>query len=147
MIVYVESSAVLAWLLGESPEAGVRAAIEAADRVVTSSLTRLECARGLTRARLAGRISAVQETATLHLLDEAVLGWDVHALTERVLARARTPFPVEPVRTLDAMHLATLLVMRDALGPIALLSDDERVRTNADALGFTVLPPQPPTSS
>ena len=50
MIVYAESSAVLAWLLGESNEPLVRDALDGADRVVTSSLTALECARGLTRA-------------------------------------------------------------------------------------------------
>ena len=46
MIVYAESSAVLAWLLGESNESLVRATLGASERVRTSSLTALECARG-----------------------------------------------------------------------------------------------------
>lgn len=140
MIVYAESSAVLSWLLGESNEAVVRATLESADRVVTSSLTSLECARGVRRATLSGRVSVMQEVAILQLLDNAESSWDVHAITELVMRRARIHFPLEPMRTLDAVHLATALVLQDALGPIALLSFDDRVRMNAIALGFTVLP-------
>ena len=140
MIVYAESSAVLAWLLGESNEPVVRAIMESADRVVTSSLTTLECARGLTRARLTGRINSVQELATLRLLDDAESTWDVHALTDRVVARARATFPVEPVRTLDALHLSTALTLQEAIGPLTVLSFDARVRENAAALELAVLP-------
>lgn len=140
MIVYAESSAVLAWLLGESTEPLVRAALDSADRVVTSSLTALECARGLTRAKLSGRITGVQALATLRLLDDAQSTWDVHVLSDRVVTGARATFPVEPVRTLDALHLATALVLQEAIGPLTLLSFDERVRANATALGFTVIP-------
>ena len=145
MIVYAESSAVLAWLLGESSEPVVRAVLESADRVVTSSLTTLECARGLSRARLIGRINSVQELATLRLLDVAESTWDVHALTDRVVARARAKFPVEPVRTLDALHLATALTLQDAIGPLTVLSLDARVRENALALKFAMAPPNPVT--
>lgn len=52
--------------------------------------------------------------AALGLLDVAARNWDVHELTERVLARARLPFPVEPIRTLDALHLATAAVFFEA---------------------------------
>ena len=140
MIVYAESSAVLAWLLGESNESLARATLGAAERVVTSSLTALECARGLTRARLTGRISASEELATLQMLDMAESAWDVHALTDRVVARARAAFPADPIRTLDALHLATALLLREALGPLTLLSFDERVRASAFGLGLSVLP-------
>jgi len=51
------------------------------------------------------------------------------------------PFPVEPIRTLDAIHLASAILARAAVPDLALLSLDERVRANGRALGFTVLPP------
>ena len=86
----------------------------------------------------------VQELATLRLLDDAESTWDVHALTDGVVARARATFQVEPVRTLDALHLATALILQEAVGPLAVLSLDERVRANATALGLAVLPPQAP---
>ena len=74
MIIYVESSAVLAWLLGESTESVVLDALRNADRVVTSSLTALECARGINRAMIDGRITAVQQLAALPEVLVIVLG-------------------------------------------------------------------------
>jgi len=140
MIIYVESSAVLAWLLGESTESVVLDALRNADRVVTSSLTALECARGINRAMIDGRITAVQQLAALRLLDDAQSAWHVHAMNDRVVARARAQYPAEPVRTLDALHLATALVIQESVGPLTLLTFDDRVRVNANALGFGLLP-------
>ena len=47
-----------------------------------------------------GRCDVTQEYAALRLLDVAERTWHVHALSDDVLARARGPFPVEPVRAL-----------------------------------------------
>jgi hypothetical protein len=57
-----------------------------------------------------------------------------------VLEAAKRPFPNEPVRTLDAIHLASALLARSAISGLALLSLDLRVRAAAAALGFKVLP-------
>jgi predicted nucleic acid-binding protein len=138
VIVYVESSAVLAWLLGEPKARAVRKVLSGAERVVSSSLTAVECARALGRGRAQERLSARDELAALRLLDVAARSWDVHELTDRVLARARLPFPVEPVRTLDALHLATAALFLEALGRVTLLSLDERLLANAAPLGFDV---------
>ena len=140
MIVYAESSAVLAWLLGEPVADQIRTILAGADRVVSSALTSVECTRGLARARAGGRISAHDELAVLRLLDVAESTWDVHDLTELVLSRARGRFPVEPVRTLDALHLATAAVFQDALRQVTVLSLDERVRANAKGMGLDVAP-------
>ncbi len=136
MNLYAESSAVLAWLLGEPAGEKSRSALAKATRVVTSSLTVLECARAIARGRMAGRLTATEELAALHLLDSAASGWHVHDLSEAVLARARQRFPVEPIRSLDALHLATAAKFRDALGQVTLLSLDERIRANAPGLGL-----------
>ena len=140
MIVYAESSAILAWLLGEPSQHVAIRALERADSVVTSSLTGVECSRGVMRARSLGRITHADELAALRLLDVAELSWDVHDLSDEVMSRARTAFPTEPVRTLDALHLATALVFHDALGAVHVLSFDDRVRANVLALGLKLLP-------
>lgn len=140
MIVYAESSAVLGWLLGEPSQRFVLEQLRAAERVVSSSLTPLECARGLARARLLGRVTSTGELAALQLLNTAEATWDVHEMSERVVARARAGFPAEPVRTLDALHLSTALVFQQALGAVTMLSFDERIRSNAVALGLTLAP-------
>ncbi len=59
---------------------------------------------------------------------------------DEILARAARAFPVEPVRTLDAIHLAALLRARTVSPRLALLSLDERVRVNAAELGIEVAP-------
>jgi predicted nucleic acid-binding protein len=60
-------------------------------------------------------------------------------LTEHV-ERARRPFPLEPIRTLDALHLAAALHFQHELLGLTVLSLDARVRQNAEALGLPVLP-------
>jgi hypothetical protein len=50
-----------------------------------------------------------------------------------VLARALEPFPV-PVRTLDALHLASIDFLRSRRQAIELLSYDERLLTAARAM-------------
>ena len=50
------------------------------------------------------------------------------AVTDGVLARAGSPFPVEPVRTLDAIHLATALELATAFPDLRVLSFDRRTR-------------------
>lgn len=140
MILYVESSAILSWLLGDPSATVAIRELRAADSIVTSSLTALECARGLARAKALGRITNAGELAALRLLDEAEASWDVHDLSERVIARARGSFQSEPVRTLDAFHLATALILQEALGELCILSFDQGIRDNALALRIAVTP-------
>lgn len=140
MIAYAESSAVLAWLVGEPAGEDVRRLLEAAERVVSSTLTQVECARALARGVGSGRLGRRDELAALRLMDEAATGWTTLEMSGRVLARARAPFTVEPVRTLGALHLATAVAFREELSDLVVLSLDERVRANAEAMGITVAP-------
>jgi hypothetical protein len=54
-------------------------------------------------------------------------------LAPPVLARATEPFPT-PVRTLDALHLASLEFLRVRRQTVALASYDERLLRTAEAL-------------
>jgi predicted nucleic acid-binding protein len=58
-------------------------------------------------------------------------------LAPPVLARALEPFPV-PVRTLDALHLATLDYLAGMRQPAPLATFDERLRRGAVALGLPI---------
>lgn len=140
MIAYAESSAVLTWLLGERREAAVRQLLAEAERVVASTLTSVECARALARGVTTERLSPTDELAALQLLDMASSSWVTLEMTGRVLDRARARFPHEPVRTLDALHLATALMFHEAHGALTLVSLDEKMRENAVALGLSVAP-------
>lgn len=139
-MLYAESSAVLSWILAEPSQRAVLSALAGADAVVTSSLTILECTRSLLRARVAARISAADERAATGVLDAAVHAWHILDISDEVLERAGRPFPHEPVRSLDAVHLASALMLQDAVGSVQLLSLDDRIRRNASALGMTTVP-------
>jgi predicted nucleic acid-binding protein len=58
-------------------------------------------------------------------------------LTPPVLARAREPFPV-PVRTLDALHLASLHFLKERDPGIRLATYDHRLAVAAGKLGLPV---------
>jgi len=130
----------LAWILGEQAGVEVRRLLAGATRVVSSTLTTVECARALARGVATGRLTEQDELASLRLLDQAAAGWVTLDLGSPVLDRAGARFPVEPVRTLDALHLATAVHFHQALGPITVATLDDRLRENARGLGLDVAP-------
>jgi uncharacterized protein with PIN domain len=140
MRLYVESSAVLAWLLGETDGQDVRASLSRAEAVISSDVTLIECDRVLIRAVVSGRISEAQAADRRAVLSAASARWHLLKVTGEVVERARRPFPQEPVRTLDALHLSSALLARSALPGLDLLTLDDRIRKNAIALGFTIVP-------
>lgn len=140
MIVYAESSAVLAWLLGESTKGLVHETLRQADRVVTSVITDVECARAIVRGSSLGHLTRAQAVVLVRQSREAQAGWDRIELSDAVRDRAAAPFPVEPMRSLDAIHVASAELAERALGDVTVLSFDDRVRANTTALGLPVLP-------
>lgn len=140
MNLYAESSAVLAWLLGEREGDIVRDTLRQAEFVVASDLTLVECDRVLIRALAT---QEVEEAATADLrayLSAAASHWHVWRVSSEIVERARRPFPGEPVRTLDAIHLASALSARSALPELKLLSLDGRIREVGRRLGFEIVP-------
>lgn len=140
MNLYAESSAILSWIFGEPEGEAVREALAAAGSVLASELTLVECDRTILRAQAAGRISEAQAADRRGLLIATSAHWHLLRLDAEVLERARRPFPAEPIRTLDALHLASALAARSAIPDLDLLSLDARMRAAGRGLGFTVLP-------
>jgi predicted nucleic acid-binding protein len=118
----------------------VRQHLADAERVVASTVTRVECARALARGVITERLGPADELAALQLLDIVSTSWVTLDMTGRVLDRARARFPHEPVRTLDALHLATALMFQEAHGVLTMVSLDDRIRENASRLGLSVAP-------
>jgi predicted nucleic acid-binding protein len=132
---YVESSALLAALLEHDMAAQEQ--LRAPGRRVTSALTFSEGARALVRARVAGRITPAQERAARRALRTFEKRCAVIPVTDAVLARVGRPFPVEPIRTLDAVHLATAELL-GAPKRATIITRDARVAENARALGYVL---------
>ena len=140
MTIYAESSAVLAWLLGEESGSRVRDALGKAELVVSSDLTLVECDRVLTRGIVLGEFEEAAAADRRAHLNAAAAHWHLLRMSADVVDRARGRFPAEPIRTLDAIHLASALVARSAVAGLELLSLDERVRRAGKALGFRLQP-------
>lgn len=134
---YIESSALLSALL-ERDEAAIEA-LRADGQRVTSALTFAEASRAVIRARVTGRLTPAEERSALRGLRTFERRCAVVAVTDAVLTRAGRPFPVEPIRTLDAIHLATVELLGEAPQLVALVTRDERVRDNARVLGYGVV--------
>ena len=135
-IKYIESSALVAALLERDADA--LKSVRTRGRKVTSALTIAEAARAILRARAAARLTTDQERAAVRALRRFERRCFLVAVTDPILARVRRPFPVEPIRTLDAVHLATAELLGEPPALIVVVTRDIRVRENAQALGYAV---------
>lgn len=119
-------------------DSAARASIRARGQRVTSAITLAEASRAILRARLSGRITPQQERKALLTLQRFTRSCHIVSVTEAILAYAGRPFPMEPIRTLDAIHLATAEALGDPPALMTIMTRDSRVRDNAIALGHPV---------
>ncbi len=140
MNLYAESSAVLAWLLGEDAAPRVRELLSKAELVIASDLTLLECDRVLIRAVVLGEVDEAAAADRRAHLNAAAAHWHMLRVSAEIVDRARQPFPAEPMRTLDAIHLSSALAARAGVAGVELLSLDERIRRAGQQLGFRLQP-------
>ena len=103
---------------------------------MTSALTIAEAARAIIRARVGGRLNAEEERDAVQGLRVFARRCYVVGITDDILARVGRPFPVEPIRTLDALHLATAEELGEPPQLVTVVTRDGRVRNNAKALGY-----------
>ncbi len=123
-MIYLDTSVVLARLFAEGrspPDAFWSQAFVASRLLEYEVFNRVH-------ARSAG---ASHGTDARHFVDRVSL----LELSAQVLARALQPFPL-PVRTLDALHLATMDFLRGQGQTLELATYDQRLATAAKALGF-----------
>lgn len=142
---YVDTSAVArAYLADEADHGELRALLfESEHLVLTSELTRVEFASAITAAKRQGRIP--DGTEFLAQFDEDTKQGMLNLIPlapERIMPAARRiVLDNQPVRTLDAIHLA--VAMQDALRftggvPVAMVTRDQRQADAAKAHGLEV---------
>ena len=130
-MIYLDTSVVLAQLLAEDHRPPVSLWDEAlvASRLMEYEVwTRLH-ARGLAESHGEAASGLIGRVALLEL-------------SPPVLARALDAFPV-PVRTLDALHLASCDYLRNQGQSVSLASYDHRMTTAARALALPVYDLEP----
>src|SRR6185369_2019619 len=111
---------------------------QAGTQHVTSALTLAEAGRAIIRARATGRFTVVDERAAVRALRTFERRCFIVDVDRAVFARVRRPFPIEPIRTLDAVHLATTELLGEPPQVVTIVTRDVRVRDNARALGYAV---------
>ena len=121
MNIYAESSAVLAWLLGEEVGRSVRQVLLRAELVIASDLTLVECDRVLIRAVTLEEVNEATAADRRARLNAAAAHWHLWRVSSDIVDRARHTFPAEPVR-------------------VELLSLDDRIRRAGVELGFRLQP-------
>jgi predicted nucleic acid-binding protein len=136
MTIYAETSAVLRWLFAGNEGEEVRTALAGASKVTASRLTLIETRRVVRRAARDGRITEAEGADVLAVFAQAASTWAILEISADVARRAEDTFPAEPVRTLDAIHLASALFLRQSFPDLVILTTDERIRTNATLLGL-----------
>ena len=128
-MIYVDTSVALAHLLAEDrrPASSLWAEPLVSSRLLEYELWNRIHARSLTSSHgeavrlLVGRLALIE-------------------LAPEVLTRALEPFPC-PVRTLDALHLASADFLRRQGQSVSIVSYDERLLTAARALEFEAWEP------
>jgi hypothetical protein len=125
-IIYLDTSVALAHLLAEdiAPPATIWTR-----HVVSSRLLQYEAWN-----RIHARGLATSHTEALQAVLDRIAFLE---LTPTVLARALEPFPTT-VRTLDALHLASIEFLRERRLGVVLASYDQRMIAAADALGIEI---------
>jgi hypothetical protein len=125
-VIYIDSSVALAHLLAEprSPPATLWKEL-----LVSSRLLEYEI---WNRINTLGQRAFIGDDAR-SLLDRIYL----HEMSRLVLERALAPWPT-PIRTLDALHIATLEYLRRGGEAIELATYDHRMIATASALGIPI---------
>lgn len=135
MIAYIDSSVVLRIVLGQP---GRLAEWKSIVTGVASGLVEVECLRTLDRLRVAGKLSSDDVVVRRETVFRVLEGLELVELTRAVLRRAAQPMP-SPLGTLDAIHLATAEMWREARQKELLVAThDQALALAARASGFRV---------
>ena len=135
---YVESSALVTVLI--EGDAALERQFRVASARIASALTILETRRSLDLARRTSRITDDDFKVAVRKLRRFKDRSHILAIDDQIMTAAEQEFPAEPVRSLDAVHLASAMVWSVKIGTVTVASHDRRIRANALALGFAIAP-------
>lgn len=135
MKIYVDSSVVLRIVLGEPKPLREWPRITEA---ISSELVRVECLRVLDRIRMTGLVDDDELARRRSTALEIISAIELVRVNRTVLERAAEPFPTL-IRTLDAIHLASALLVRARDPAVRVATHDRDQATAARALGLRVI--------
>ena len=137
MTVYIDSCVLVRIITGQNRP------LPGWDRItspLSSALIEVETPRAIDRLRRAGELTDAQAASAAARGREALRTFRIMDIDPPVRLRAGGPFAV-PVRSLDAIHLASALLWREANPDedFVMATHDERVAKAAKAHGLNVV--------
>lgn len=124
---YLDTSAVLRAALERGTTPDLEQRLRAASVLLTSRLSLVESARALLRLQQQGRIPDARLLEAERAIDAIWVRCELWELTPSVCDLAQRVAPRRPLRSPDALHLATYLLARRRISKLELLSVDERL--------------------
>jgi predicted nucleic acid-binding protein len=125
---YLDTSAVLRAILESGTSPDVEGRIADAPALVTSRLSLVEGSRAVHRLRLLGRVSEAKLADAEQQISALWARCELWELTREVCETARHVAPGKPLRTLDALHLATFVLARQKITGLELMTVDDRLQ-------------------
>ena len=130
MFLYLDTSAIVKLVVEEPDTSAVESALAHCQAAFSSRLALVECMRAI------ARVSDRRALTTVSEVFEALV---LHEVNEAVLEKAATLTPAA-LRSLDAIHLATALLLEQA--DLAFVTYDDRLARAAEEQGLSLLQPR-----
>lgn len=142
---FLESSAFATLFILEQGSGPLILLLEKVDdpQKLVSALASLEVRSAIRRRQRAGDIPPADANSALHNLDAEILRIVQQPVSPAVIDVAKLVLDSHPLRAMDALHLATCVVMRDTLqvSDICFVSSDDSLLKAASVEQFPVLNP------
>ncbi len=139
MIVYFDTSSLIKLLIWEENSRETGAVAASAVGLATSSLSYVEIASTLARKTREGRLPPTERKKVQHQFDEEWLNFSQIPMDEAILHQAALLSDKQALRALDAIHLASAVVLRKTYGPkVHFLSADRHLLHAAQKLSFSI---------
>jgi predicted nucleic acid-binding protein len=136
VIAYLDSSVILRVLLGQT---GALVEWKSITLGVTSDLAEVECLRTIDRLKVLGELTAEQAASQREAIYRTMEALEVVEISSAVLRRASQSAPT-PLGTIDAIHLATADMWREAGGKeLVMATHDRALALAARASGFRIV--------
>jgi predicted nucleic acid-binding protein len=134
VIAYIDSSVVLRVIQGAPDALDAWSTLDP----ISSVLTTVECLRTIDRARLLPGADIEATARDRSAMIDVLRALPLAQISDSILERAADPFPTT-LGTLDGIHLATALELREEHPDLAFATHDRQLATAAIAVGFEVL--------
>lgn len=138
MNLYLDTSAMVKLYIEETGRDTVKAEVQSAETVVTSTVTWAEACSTFARALREGRI---QEDAHQRMLDALAQDWPrftTLGVVDSLSRHAGTLAREYALRGFDAIHLASALYADRTVGSVRLLAFDDRLMVAARNAGIAL---------